>query len=187
MTTTHNPFKQMNGFSMQNGLIVGIWVLAAQYAMVLSFNYSILSLVSAIMLLFTPILIFILSKGFRNAVATQGYFTLTQGFLHTFLTMFYASVWVALGVFVYFAYIDKGYVFDAYLEYLKRPEMQELLAQKEFNEQITASLQGMTIEEAIENLRFVSPANFAGMIFYTNLMVSPIMSLLIAIFLRKNK
>ncbi|MBR4297879.1 MAG: DUF4199 domain-containing protein [Bacteroidaceae bacterium] len=187
MATMHKPFSQINAYSMQNGLLLGFWVLAAQAAMLASFTHETLSLISALMFLFTPILLFVLTRKFRTTVAPEGVFTITQGFLHTFLTMLYASTWVAIGVFVYLTYFDKGYVFDAYEAYFTRPEVQDLLVQKEFQQQIAASLQGMTFEEVINGLRFIPPATYAGMIFYSNLMVAPVVSLLIALFLKRIK
>jgi hypothetical protein len=52
---------------------------------------------------------------------------------------------------------------------------------------LNASLQGMTLEEVIEGLRFIPPVTYAMMIFYLNLIVSPIASLCIALFLKRVK
>lgn len=181
------PFSQINAFAMQNGVILGIWVLLSQFAMVGSFTYDLLSLVSALMMLFSPILLFILTKFYRNSVAPVGFFTVTQGFLNAFLTSVYASVWVSLLVYVYLTFFDNGYVFDAYIEYFNRPEVKEVLSQNEMQQQLNASLQGMTLEEVIEGLRFIPPVTYAMMIFYLNLIVSPIASLCIALFLKRVK
>ena len=187
MINSRYSFAQINAFSMQNGLILGLWTLLALLAMLLSFTYSMLSLVSAIMLIFAPILLFLLTKKYRSLVATEGVFTITQGFLHSFFTMLYAATWVALMVFVYLFYLDKGYVFDAYTMYFNRPEVQEILAQKEMQAQLAIALQGMTIQEVVEGLRFIPPATYAGMIFYLNLLFSPVISLLIGLFLKSYK
>ena len=187
MAVTQKPFSQINAFSMQNGLILGLWVMLAQLAMLGSFTYEVLSMISALMYLTSPVALFVLTRNFRNTIAPVGVFTLTQGFLHTFLTMLYASTWVAIAVFVYLSYFDKGYVFDAYSAYFNRPEVQELLSQKEFQQQMATSLQGMTFEEVINGLRFIPPAMYAGMIFYGNLMIAPLVSLLIGLFLRRMK
>ena len=181
------PFSQINAFAMQNGVILGIWVLLSQFAMVGSFTYEVLSLVSALMMLFSPILLFILTKSYRNSVAPVGFFTVTQGFLNAFLTSVYASVWVSLLVYVYLTFFDNGYVFDAYIEYFNRPEVQEILAQKEMQAQLAIALQGMTIQEVVDGLRFIPPATYAGMIFYLNLLFSPVISLLIGLFLKSYK
>lgn len=187
MINSRYSFAQINAFSMQNGLILGLWTLLALLAMLLSFTYSMLSLVSAIMLIFAPILLFLLTKKYRSLVATEGFFTITQGFLHSFFTMLYAATWVALMVFVYLSYLDKGYVFDAYTMYFNRPEVQEILAQKEMQAQLAIALQGMTIQEVVDGLRFIPPATYAGMIFYLNLLFSPVISLLIGLFLKSYK
>lgn len=187
MVNTHRPFAQINAFSMQNGFILGLWVIFAHCAMLASFEYEILSLVSVFMFLSAPIVLFLLTKQFRKTVAPEGMFTITQGFLHTFLNMVYASTWVALAIFVYFTYLDKGFVFDAYEAYLQRPEVIELLSQKEIQQQMAVSLQGMTIEETLNGFRTTPPSMFAGMIFYANLMVAPIVSLFIAFFLKRQK
>ena len=108
MVNTHRPFAQINAFSMQNGFILGLWVIFAHCVMLASFEYEVLSLVSVFMFLSAPIVLFLLSKQFRKTVAPEGLFTITQGFLHTFLNMVYASTWVALAIFIYFTYFDKG-------------------------------------------------------------------------------
>lgn len=187
MTVTRKPFAQTNAFAMQNGLILGIWVLLAQYAIIGSFTYPMLSMVNLFMMLFVPILLFVMTKKFRTEVASTGVFTITQGFLHTFLTTIYASTWVAIGVYVYLSYFDNGYLFDSYVAYFNRPEVNELLSQKEVQQELAATMQGMTFEELIDGLRCVPPATYAMMVFYGNLMVSPFLSLLIAIFLRRLK
>ena len=108
MEVTQKPFAQINAFAMQNGLILGAWVLLAQWAFIGSFTYSVLSIVSLFMMLFAPILLYLLTKKFRTAVAPTGVFTITQGFLHALLTTVYASTWVAIGVYVYLTYFDGG-------------------------------------------------------------------------------
>ena len=187
MTITQKPFAQINAFAMQNGVALGIWVLLAQYAMVGSFTYSVFSMVNLMMLLFTPIMLFLQTKQFRTTVAPTGVFTITQGFLHTLLTTVYASTWVAIGVYVYLSYFDGGYVFDAYVSYFNRPEVKELLLQKEVQQELAVALQGLTFEEVINGLRSMPPATYAMMVFYGNLMVSPLLSLIIAISLRRLK
>ncbi len=138
-------------------------------------------------MLFAPILLYLLTKKFRTAVAPTGVFTITQGFLHTLLTTVYASTWVAIGVYVYLTYFDGGYLFDSYVAYFSRPEVKELMAQKDVQQDLVVALQGMTIEEVINGLRCVPPATYAMMVFYGNLMVSPILSLLIAFVLKRLK
>ena len=187
MTVMRNPLAQINAFAMQNGLVVGIWVLLTQCAMVGSFTYGVLSMVNLMMLLFTPIMLLLLTRKFRTMVVPTGVFTITQGFLHTLLTTVYASTWVAIGVYVYLSYFDGGYVFDAYVSYFNRPEVKELLAQKEVQQDLAAAMQGLTLEEVINGLRCVPPATYAMMVFYGNLMVSPLLSLIIAICLSRSK
>lgn len=185
MEVTQKPFAQINAFAMQNGLILGVWALLAQWAIIGSFTYSLLSMVNLFMMLFAPIMLYLLTKKFRTTVAPTGVFTITQGFLHTILTTVYASTWVAIGVYIYLTYFDGGYLFDSYVAYFSRPEVKELIEQEYVQMQLTTALQGMSLEEMINGLRCVSPATYAMMIFYGNLMVSPILSLFIAIALKR--
>ena len=91
MEVTQKPFAQINAFAMQNGLILGVWALLAQWAIIGSFTYSLLSMVNLFMMLFAPIMLYLLTKKFRTTVAPTGVFTITQGFLHTILTTVYAN------------------------------------------------------------------------------------------------
>ena len=62
------------------------------------------------------------SYRFKQTAAGEPY-TLGQLYVHGVLLYLYASIWLAVAIYVYFAFLDGGAFFGAYLDYLHRPEV----------------------------------------------------------------
>ena len=81
-----------------------------------------------------------LTGRFRRSVAgADGAFTFGRGFTHTLFMGFYASIWVAVGIFVYLRYFDNGAIFSDYAATLSRPELQQALQESGLLEQLNAA------------------------------------------------
>ena len=117
-------FRQTNAFAMQYGAVMGVWGLVANACFVGSFSVPGLSMLFLLLTVSSPVLAVFLTRRFRGHVAPQGPFMFHQAFLHTLLMGVYAAIWVALGVYVYLAYFDHGFIFDAYLNSLTDPALQ---------------------------------------------------------------
>lgn len=166
----NNGFRQTNAFAMQNGILLGLVALSGFAAFVCSFAYPLLSSLSLILILGSPVVAVSLTLCFRNAVAGKaGAFSYARGFSHTFLTILYASVWLAIGVFVYFAYLDKGFFLDSYVSVLQRPEIQEGLKSSPLWQQLPQHADGKELEEIVEMMRGISPASYSALMIYLGL------------------
>ena len=122
-------FRQTNAFAMQYGAVMGVWGLVANACFVGSFSMPGLSMLFLLLSVSSPVLAVFLTRRFRAHVAPQGPFLFHQAFLHTLLMGVYAAIWVAFGVYIYLAYFDHGYIFDAYLNSLNDPALQEQMQQ----------------------------------------------------------
>lgn len=180
--------RQINAFAMQHGVAMGAWGIGTLALMFLGFQDFLLSALSLILLLGTPFFAYTLTKRYRSeTIGESGLFTLTQGFLHAFLTFFYGSLWVAIAAYVYMAYWDNGFLVDSYLNYLSRPEVMEAMQQPEWKEQVEPLLGGHKIEEVVESFRQLPPTYYLLMCLNTGLVWSPMLSLIIGFATRKNK
>lgn len=166
----NSGFRQTNAYAMQNGVWLGLVALSAFVAFVCSFAYPLLSSVSMLLMLGTPVVAVCLTLGFRNTVAGKDApFTYSRGFSHTFLTILYASVWLAIGVYVYFAYIDGGFFVDSYLNVLQRPDIQEGLRNNALWKQMAQPTEGKELEELANMMRSIGPASYSATMVYIGL------------------
>ena len=178
---TKVTFRQTNAFAMQYGAVMGGWGLAANACFVGSFSTPGLSMLFLLLSVSSPVLAIFLTRRFREHVAPQGTFMFHQAFLHTLLMGAYASIWVALGVYVYLAYFDHGYIFDAYLNSLSDPALQAEMEQIGMTEQIAMMTGGGTPQDFVKALRAIPPANYAAMSLYMSLLLAPLISLFVAL------
>jgi len=162
----NGSFRQTNAFAMQYGLLLGAVSLAAFAAFIGSFAVPALSTLFLLLSLFVPVLAVLLTLRFREAVAGKTEpFSFWYGTGHTLLAVLYASVWLAVGVYVYFAWMDHGFFFNSYLEMLHRPEVQEALKANALLE-MQSEAGGAGPEELVEALRGIGPASYAAMAIY---------------------
>ena len=178
MNETQSILNTSNSYAMLHGIFLGIWG-------ILSLVFNVLSLTQVWMQL--PVMLFTLSSPFfacwltfrfRREVAplpTQS-FSFTAGFLHTFFCGFYASLWIALFVYVYLRFLDGGYVFDLYEQILNAPDVQQALRASG----MSATIEPMGgVKGMVEQMRALPPSSYASTFFIYSLLLAPFFSLII--------
>ena len=180
-----SSFSQTNSWAMVHGVWLGLWGLLTLFAIGFSFvgNYW-FGLISNFMFLGSPFFVYLLSLRFKHKIAGHhDGFSFIKGFSHTFLMCIYASLWLALGVYVFFAYIDNGRFFDAYELQLNSPLLQTELKRMGLTE-VFDQVGGT--KKFVNILRSVSPANYSSLIIYFTIIFGPFISLIIGWLLRTN-
>lgn len=188
MLKRNYTFSQINAYAMLHGVTMGLWGLMSIALFIWNLIENLeIDFIILLTFLLSPFIAYKLTTHYRSETSTQNNpsFTITQGFLHAFLTMFYGSLWVALGVYVYMAYFENGAITDAYLAYFARPEIIEAMNASGINKDITTMLNGNTIEDAINSIRSFPPTFYVLMIINTCLVWSPIIALIIAILTKR--
>lgn len=135
MNTATN--KQLRAFSAQYGAIVGgVWIVSfALFIMGLSDMLS--ASTSMLTGLLSVVVAGLLIRSFSLSVAPLRFFHAWRMALYIF---FYASLLMAVGQYVYFRWLDHGFLVNTYIEMLGRPEAQ-------------AMLQNMLVGESVEEAR----------------------------------
>lgn len=174
----YNAFQQTNAYAMQNGLWLGLWGWLSLVAFRYSFSSVLCSNLLMLMTLAGPVLGVVLTQRFRRSVAdTDGAFTFGRGFTHTLFMGFYASIWVAVGIFVYLRYFDNGAIFSDYAAALSRPELQQALQESGLLEQLNAASGEGGLEGLPDALRSVGPAGYAAASLYMAMFATPLIAL----------
>lgn len=183
-----NFVKEANQRAMHDGIALGLFGLATLWAFKESFLHPFCSSLFAVMLIGGPVLALALTLRFRRDTAGNAEpFTFSQGFLHTLFTGFYASIWVALGIFVYLQYFDHGSFFAAWQKSLEQPAMKVYLEQPEVIQSINEITNGRGISAWGETLQRIGAANYAALSIYATIVVDPFIALLCGLIARRNR
>ena len=182
----YNAFQQTNAYAMQNGLWLGLWGWLSLVAFRYSFSSVLCSNLLMLMTLAGPVLGVVLTGRFRRSVAgADGAFTFGRGFTHTLFMGFYASIWVAVGIFVYLRSFATGATFRDSAAALPRPESQQALQESGLLEQLNAASGEGGLEGLPDALRSVGPAGYAAASLYMAMFATPVIALFVGLVCRR--
>lgn len=177
--------KQINTYAMQNGLILGGFGIVSLFVLRWSFSMPSLSFLFTLMLFGSFVLAAKLTFKIRNEIAGKdGIFNFFQGFLHTFFMGFYASVLIAVFVFVYLRYFDYGAIFAAYGHSIDTPEMRQYLMQSGVDAQIAEMTGEHGVQGLVHALQCLGAATYASMSLYSSIIIGPLVSIIIGLLCR---
>lgn len=181
-----NFFKQANAFAMQYGLVMGLWGLVTLAAFAGSLNFQWMSFLSTAMAAGSLFLASRLTARFRDIIRHPGEgFTVSEGFLFTFVSSIYAALCIAFGVYVYLAYVDGGWLFDQYQRLVTSPLYTAELRRNGMEAQINSMTGGEGMKAMVDALRSVPAIQYACMVIYFTFLSSPIISFVIALICKR--
>lgn len=183
----NDNFRLINTFSMRNGIVLGLFGILTLAAFRWSLSMPFFAALFNIMVLASPLLGGWLTFQFRKSVAAnQDSFSFMSGFLHSLFMGFYASLWIALAVFVYLQYFDHGMIFAAYEQMLDTPEMSQYLQLSGINAQIEEMTENGGVHGMIEVMQSVGAAPYATFSIYMSLIFGPLISAIIGLLARRS-
>ena len=127
--------------------------------------------------LFVPIVAYVMARSYRNRYCA-GVIGFGQAWIFLFLTFLYASLLTAMGYFIYFRFIDGGFILNSLEEMVE-----EFLSSLP---QLQREQMGAQMRELINAQRSLTPITIALQQMSQNLMLGAIMALLIAPFVKRN-
>lgn len=182
-------FRQANAYAMQYGLFLGLWGIVSLAVVVISLSMPgmpALSFVSTAMMVGSLIVAARLTSRYRKLSTVPGEgFSFGRGFMFTFMTGLYASLCIALVVYVYLAYFDHGYVFNAYERMLQQPEFQSEFERSGMSAQLDAMTAGRGATALVDAMRAMPPSAYAVSIIYLTIISAPFISVVIALINRR--
>lgn len=181
-----DTLKQTNAYAMQNGALLGGWSLLCGALLVAAMSWSGAGWYFVPLAWATPVVCTLLTLRFREKVAGRtGCFSFGRGFAHTFLMSLYASVWLALGVYLYLAYFDHGAVFDAYGRMLADPSVAADLERSGMAAEIDLLTEGRGPVALADMMRAIPTASYSAMVIYFAILSSLPVSAIIALIARR--
>ena len=126
--------------------------------------------------LFVPFVAYVMARSYRNRYCA-GVIGFGQAWIFLFLTFLYASLLTAMGYFIYFRFIDGGFIINSLEEMVE-----EFLSSLP---QLQREQMGAQMRELINAQRSLTPITIALQQMSQNLMLGAIMALLIAPFVKR--
>lgn len=172
-------FRQTNAFAMQYGLFFGIYWIVGFALFINSLRVEAFGLLYLLLMLSIPFVGWKFTRGFRNRVRGSGSLPFGRLYLFSAALYFFASILLAVAVYIYFAYLDQGAFFQAYADYLNRPEVQKTL----FAPSLSAYMNSLGIHNNSDLMRYVqemqgiSPSVWAANVLDMNLFIGLVISL----------
>ena len=166
-------YRQLKAYARIDGaLLCLVWTLSLA-CMVGYFSHPSLGTLSSLSAMSTPFLAYHLTRRFRDKVR-DGILSFMRALAYSLHIFFYASVLFALVQYVYFAYIDGGYLFEQYRQMFASAEGEAVL-----------QAYGITESELLEVFTSLTPIELGLQFMTVNIFVGIVLSLPVALLVRR--
>lgn len=184
-----NNFSSLSNMSMSDGLLLGAFGLMTFAVMLLVLPWGMSGLVGIVSVIGWGLLLYFCSRKRSANFIKSGYdWTFGRAYMHSLLTELFASAWVAVAVYVWFKFFDKGYFADSMIAIARRPDMQQAIAEMEKTGMLN-NLYFVTgadsFEKAIVTFCNIPAETYCGMVVSWSLILSPVIALVVALICKK--
>lgn len=169
---TSAEYIQLRAFARVDGAYLGILWIISFACYLAGLSTQLLGLIGTFLAIGSPIFAYLRLKKFRD-YARHGIISFKRSMAYFILMFFYASLIFALAQYIYFAFIDDGYLLRSYISILSTPEAEQII-----------KAYGMTLKQMTENLNAlseISPIMIALNIMPINITVGIILSIPMAL------
>jgi len=106
----------------------------------------------------------------------NGIISLSRGWAYSVFVFFYAAILLALAQYVYFAYIDQGYLLSSFRQFMSSPESKQVLEQYGMQQ---------TMTESLEMMGQMRPIDYALNVLTVNIVIGIVLGFPIAALMKK--
>lgn len=114
----------MNKYAMQFGTYMGIFWIIKFALFPFAFTIPFFDFLFLVLTVTTPFLGYYFARNYRNRVCDGG-ISFTHAWIFTSFMYMFAALLTAVGHFIYFRFIDNGYIASSYLEKLHEPVIKQ--------------------------------------------------------------
>lgn len=163
--------------AMYFGTLMGLfWIIKFAF-LPLGFTIPLLQLLFVLLTFFVPILGYLYARKFRNRYC-DGTITFSRAFAFTVLMYLFAALLAAVAHYIYFRYIDNGFLIDSYIGQL---EAMKPTATEEMKESIDQFIEGFSLISSL------SPIQLTFQLISQNFMYGVLLALPTALLVMRRK
>ena len=172
---TPAEYIQMKAFARVDGALLAVLWVASFACYVAGIANPLYSMMAMVLMVATPFFVALRLGAFRDK-GLGGIISLPRGWAYSVYVFFYAAILMAVAQYVYFAYIDQGYLMQSFATAMSTPEAKQMIEQYGIKE---------TMDESMELMGQLRPIDYALNVLTVNIMVGVVLGLPIAALMRR--
>ena len=163
-------YVQLKAFARQDGALLALLWIATFLLYIIGVSNQLLGLAAFFLMCYTPFFVGERLGKFRD-YGRDGIISFRRGYAYTALVFFYAAVLLAAAIYIYFAFIDNGYLLSTVNQFLMTKEGKQLI-----------ELYGMAdqMQENLKALAEMRPIDYAVNMLSVNITIGLLLALPIA-------
>ena len=167
---TPEEYYQLKAFARQDGALLSLWWIGSFFCYILGISNPLLGMLALLLIVVSPLFAANRLRHFRDG-AREGVISFGRGYAYTALVFFYAAVLLAAAIYIYFAFIDNGYLLSTVNQFLSTKEGKQLL-----------ELYGLAdqMQENLKALAEMRPIDYAVNMLSVNITIGLLLALPIA-------
>ena len=174
---TPQEYIQLKAFARQDGALLALLWTGSLLCYILGLTYPLLGIVALILIVASPFFAANRLRHFRD-YGREGIISFSRSYAYTILIFFYAGVLFAIAIYVYFAFLDKGFFMSKIMEMFSSPEGRKALQ--------AYGLEGQ-MEENLKFLTELRPIDFALNMLTINIITGFFLGVPIAAIMQRTK
>ena len=163
----------MRAYARVDGAKLGLLWIVSFALFVGNFHYAVCGILWMATMVFTPFYVAILTRSYALR-ALGGQIRYFHAYTHSVLTVFYASLILAISQWAYFQYFDHGFIIDQYMTMLTDKEFSHTLKSMGYTQDM--------IRQLADQLRKMRPIDITLQLLWSNMVAGLVMSLTTALF-----
>ena len=148
---TPEEYKQLKAFARQDGALLSLLWIGALICYIQGMTSPIMGTLALMLIIASPFFAASRLRHFRD-YAREGVISFRRGFVYFVLIFFYAGLLLAAALYVYFAFIDKGYLLM---------KLTEMMSSEEGKQAMQAAGMAEQMREGLKQLSEMRPIDYA--------------------------
>ena len=173
---TPQEYLQLKAFARQDGALLSLLWIGGFICYIQGLTNPLLAMVSVMLIVVSPFYAANRLRHFRD-YARDGLISFLRGYAYMILIFFYAGLLLAVVLFVYFNFIDQGYLISKFTEMMATEESRQAL-----------SMYGLTnqMDEALKEIATLRPIDFAVNMLTINITTGLLLGIPVAAIMQKS-
>ena len=174
---TAPEYIQLKAYARQDGFFLALLWIASFSSYIMGLTNQILAMAAVLMAVMSPFFVANRLKKFRDE-GREGVISFARSYAYTIFVFFYGAVLLAVAQYLYFAYMDNGYLVNSFAKMMTTDEGKMLLEQY-----------GMTqmVDESLAEMAATRPIDYALNILTINISLGFILGVPIGLIMQRRK
>ena len=174
---TAPEYIQLKAYARQDGFFLALLWTASFVCYIMGITNQMLGMLAIGLAIMTPFFVAGRLRKFRDE-GREGLISFRRSYAYTIFVFFYAAVLLAVVQFLYFAYIDNGYLMSSFSRMISSEEGKQIISQYGMSQMV---------EESLSEMANIRPIDYALNILTVNIIIGFIVGVPIGLVMQREK